>query len=91
MNLIGVDENTRRLLASSDDSNSDVSKKDHSHNSYSKNGSSSEKSDSSSRVIANSSQSETLPRQNRSATSQKVTSEESNIPGSHKSMDQQLN
>ena len=87
MNLIGVDENTRRILASSnDDSNSDISKNDKSsQNSFSKNGSSSsEKSDFSSngRTTTNPIQSETLPRPNRSATTQKVTYEEDNIPGS---------
>ena len=87
MNLIGVDENTRRILASSDDSNSDILKNDKSsQNSFSKNGSSSsEKSDFSSNgrtTTTNPIQSETLPQPYRSATTQKVACEEVNIPGS---------
>jgi len=77
MNLVGVDENTRRLLASSDDSNSDVSK-----NNFSKISFSSEKSENSSSVRTNLITSgATLPRQNPSAQTQKVNSETDIIPG----------
>jgi len=83
MNLVGVDENTRRLLASSDDSNSDVSKNGKSSkNNFSKISFSSEKSENSSSVRTNLITSEApLPRQNPSAQTQKVNSETDIIPG----------